>query len=69
LAKSARDRYHRATDFNGANLMSRSNIPYLAVGALVVVVAVLGYQVYQDKKKPEGVNINLGPGGISIEKK
>ena len=62
-------RYHRATDFNGANLMSRSNILYLAVGALVVVVAVLGYQVYQDKKKPEGVNINLGPGGISIEKK
>ena len=49
--------------------MSRSNIPYLAVGALVVVVAVLDYQVYQDKKKPEGVNINLGPGGISIEKK
>jgi hypothetical protein len=42
---------------------------YLAVGALVVVVAVLGYQLYQDKKKPEGVNINLGPGGISIEKK
>ena len=43
--------------------------PVSAVGALVVVVAVLGYQVYQDKKKPEGVNINLGPGGISIEKK
>jgi RsiW-degrading membrane proteinase PrsW (M82 family) len=49
--------------------MSRSNILYLVVGALVVVVAVLGYQVYQDRKKPEGVNINLGPGGISIEKK
>ena len=49
--------------------MSRSNILYLAVGALIVVVAVLGYQVYQDKKKPEGVNLNLGPGGISIEKK
>jgi predicted negative regulator of RcsB-dependent stress response len=49
--------------------MSRSNMLYLAVGALVVVVAVLGYQLYQDKKKPEGVNINLGPGGISIEKK
>ena len=46
--------------------MSRSNIIYLAVGALVVVVAVLGDQ---DRKKPEGVNINLGPGGISIEKK
>jgi predicted negative regulator of RcsB-dependent stress response len=49
--------------------MSRSNMLYLAVGALVVVVAVLGYQLYQDKKKPEGVNINLGPGGISIQKK
>jgi hypothetical protein len=49
--------------------MSRSNILYLAVGALAVVVAVLGYQLYQNKKKPEGVNINLGPGGISIQKK
>ena len=49
--------------------MSRSNILFLAIGALVVVVAVLGYQVYEDRKKPEGVNINLGPGGISIEKK
>ena len=49
--------------------MSRSNILYLVVGALVVVVAVLGYQLDEDKKKPEGVNINLGPGGISIQKK
>ena len=49
--------------------MTRGNILYLVVGALVVVVAVLGYQLYQDRKKPEGVNINLGPGGISIEKK
>ena len=49
--------------------MSRSTCLYLAVGAIAVVVAVLGYQLYQDKKKPEGVNINLGPGGISIQKK
>ena len=49
--------------------MSRSNILYLVVGALVVVVAVLSYQLYEDKKKPEGVNINLGPGGLSIQKK
>jgi hypothetical protein len=33
------------------------------------VVAVQGYQLYEDKKKPEGVNINLGPGGLSIQKK
>jgi len=49
--------------------MSRSNILYLIVGALVVAVGVLGYQLYQDKKKPEGLNINVGPGGLTIEKK
>ena len=26
-------------------------------------------QLYQDKKKPEGLNINVGPGGLTIEKK
>jgi len=49
--------------------MTRNNVLYLVVGALIVAVAVLGYQRYQDSKKPEGVNINLGPGGITIEKK
>jgi hypothetical protein len=49
--------------------MSRSNILFPVVGALVVVVGVPGYQLDEDKKKPEGVNINLGPGGISIQKK
>lgn len=49
--------------------MSRSNILYLAVGALIVVVAVLGYQLYQERKEPKGVQINLGPNGVSIEKK
>jgi hypothetical protein len=71
LVKPASAGYHRAAGhgrFRGT-FMTRSNILYLVVGALVVVVAVLGYQLYQDRKKPEGVNINLGPGGISIEKK
>ncbi len=49
--------------------MSRSNILYLVVGALVVVVAVMGYQLYQDRKKPEGMRIDVGPNGLSIEKK
>ena len=49
--------------------MTRNNILYLVVGALAVAVVVLGYQLYQDRKKPEGVNINLRPGGVSIEKK
>ncbi len=49
--------------------MSRSNIVYLVVGALVVVVAVMGYQLYQDRKKPEGVRIDVGPNVLSIKKK
>jgi len=68
LAKSVASLTIMATD-QGRFSMSRSNILYLVVGALVVVVAVLGYQLYEDKKKPEGVNINLGPGGLSIQKK
>jgi uncharacterized membrane protein YebE (DUF533 family) len=49
--------------------MSRNNVISVAVGALIVAVAVLGYQVYQDRKEPKGVQINLGQGGLSIEKK
>ena len=49
--------------------MSRNYVLSLAVGALIVAVAVLGYQVYQDRKEPKGVQINLGQGGLSIEKK
>ena len=50
-------------------IMNRSNLLYAAIGALVIAVAVLGYSLYEAKKKPEGVQINLGPGGVSIEKK
>jgi RsiW-degrading membrane proteinase PrsW (M82 family) len=49
--------------------VSRSNILYLVVGVLVVVVAVMGYQLYQDSKKPEGLRIDVGPNGLSIDKK
>jgi predicted negative regulator of RcsB-dependent stress response len=49
--------------------LNRGNIVYLIVGALVIVVAVLGYELYQDRKQPEGVRIDVGPKGLSIEKK
>jgi len=45
------------------------NILFLIIGALIATVAVLGYTVYQDKKEPKGVQLNVGPNGISIEKK
>lgn len=49
--------------------MIRNNILYLIIGALVIVVAVLSYQLYQDRHQPEGVHIDLGPNGVKIEKK
>lgn len=49
--------------------MTRNNILYLVVGALAVGVAVLGYQVYQDRQKP-GLSISIGDKeGLKIEGK
>lgn len=45
------------------------NILYLIIGMLVVAVAVLGYNLYQAKKQPEGLQINVGPGGLTIQNK
>jgi hypothetical protein len=45
------------------------NVVYLVIGALAVVSAVLGYQLYQERQKSTGVEISIGDRGISIEKK
>ena len=49
--------------------MSRSDILFLIIGALVIVAAVMGYELYQDRKQPEGLRIDVGPNGLKIEKK
>ncbi|MGL4263501.1 MAG: hypothetical protein ACRCV5_15420 [Afipia sp.] len=49
--------------------MDNRNILYAVVGALVIAVAVLGYKVYQDNKKPQGLQINVGPDGLKIQSK
>jgi len=45
------------------------NILYLIIGALIVAVGVLGYNLYQTKNEPEGVQINVGPDGLKIRTK
>lgn len=45
------------------------NTLYLVIGALVVVIAIVGYQLYQERQKTTGIEINVGKSGISIEKK
>ena len=49
--------------------MNRGNLFYLLIGGLIVIVGVLGYQLYQERKQPQGVEILLGPKGVSIENK
>ena len=44
--------------------MTRNNVLYLIIGALVIAVAALGYELYQARKAPpEGVHIDIGPEG------
>ena len=45
------------------------NILFLIIGALIVAVGVLGYTLYQAKKEPEGLQINVGPSGLKIQNK
>jgi hypothetical protein len=45
------------------------NVLYVIIGALVIAVGVLSYQLYQAKKQPEGFQINVGPDGLKIQSK
>ena len=51
--------------------MSRNNVIYLILGALVIAVAGLSYQLYQDRHppQPQVVDIDLGPNRLSIQGK
>jgi hypothetical protein len=49
--------------------LNRSNLLYLVIGALAVGLAVLGYQLYQERQKP-GLSISIGgKEGLKIEGK
>ncbi len=45
------------------------NVVIIVVAVLCVAVGALGYKVYEDQRQPKGVQLNIGSGGISVEKK
>jgi len=45
------------------------NTLFLIIGVLVLAVAVVGYEFYQERQKTHSVEIKVDKGGISIEKK
>ncbi len=50
-------------------MLTNRNLLYAVIGVLVLVVAVLGWQLHDAKKEPTGIQLNIGERGISIEKK
>jgi hypothetical protein len=53
----------------GDPMPGNRSIMFLIIGALIVAVGVLGYNLYQTKKQPEGLQINVGPSGLKIQNK
>ncbi len=49
--------------------MTNRNVLYALIGALIVAVAVLGYNLYQERKERTGLQINIGPGGVKVQDK
>ena len=47
--------------------MNRNTL-YLIIGVLSVVVIALGIYVYRQEHRPEGVELKIDDGGISIQK-
>jgi RsiW-degrading membrane proteinase PrsW (M82 family) len=45
------------------------NVLYLIIGALIVGIGVLGYNLYEAKQEPKGMQINVGPDGLKIQSK
>lgn len=45
------------------------NVLYLVISGLIVIVGLLGYKLYEANKQSEGLQINVGPGGVKIQNK
>ena len=58
-----------AVIMGGVSMFGNRNVRFMIIGALIVVVGVLGYNLYEDRKQPEGLQINVGPNGVKIQGK
>ncbi len=46
----------------------KQNQLYLLVGALIVIIVVLGGYLYHEQTKPKGVEIQLDQNGLKVQK-
>lgn len=66
-----RRRIRTMTKLSATEMMmpGNRNVLFLIIGALIVGIGVLGYNLYQTKKEPSGMQINVGPDGLKIQNK
>jgi hypothetical protein len=53
---------------NRGDVMNRQILVAVVV-LLAIGVGVLGYQLYEEKKQPDGIEIKIGENGVSVEGK
>lgn len=49
--------------------MPSRNVLYILILALAVALGVVGYNLYEAKKEPKGLQINIGPNGVRVQDK
>jgi hypothetical protein len=49
--------------------LNRNNGLYFLIGALVVVIVGLGAYIFNEERKPDGIELRIGQNGISVEEK
>jgi hypothetical protein len=48
--------------------MRTNRFLYAVIGGLLVLTLILGYTVYRDRHR-NGVSVDIGPSGISVERR
>lgn len=49
-------------------MQAKSNVLYFIVGVLIVVVAGMGFYIYDQQKSDNSVSLTIGEKGVSVEK-
>ncbi|WP_103088786.1 hypothetical protein [Agrobacterium bohemicum] len=47
--------------------MTQTNNLYLIIGALIVALVGVGAYVWHEESKPTGIEMNIGPNGVSVQ--
>ncbi|GAA3854109.1 hypothetical protein AFIC_001872 [[Pseudomonas] carboxydohydrogena] len=49
--------------------MPNRNLLVLIIAVLIAGIGILGYNLYEAKKEPKGLQINVGPDGLKVQNK